>query len=130
MLELTDKDYILGIWFVEFKDVSNTMSLIKRADKENSWEGFVRIRNYQPGSDPFDGRDRKTFFEIKEYNMTEPKMIEKMNEVFNSIKEYPPATSLSISGISDHVIVSGSIQDLQEKCKDKPWFHFRRSSNE
>lgn len=127
--EFTEDDYILGIWFTYSKGLCNHMSLIKRGDKKNSWEGFCRIRFYnQEGrNDPFSDNDRKTFFEIRTDNMTEKQMIKKMNEVFDSFEKCPTIIN---PFIQDHVIVCGTLTDLIEKCKDKPWFHMKKEEKQ
>lgn len=54
-MKLSDKDYILGIWYARAETGDDWFCVIKKGNIENSWEIFYRFRSFLTGEkEPYD----------------------------------------------------------------------------
>lgn len=74
-MNITENDYILGLWFIPFGD-SDWLASVKRIGTGKFFIEY-RFRYYAfPESDAFDGRDQKNFYRATAEGKTEDQVIE------------------------------------------------------
>ena len=117
MIELDEKDYILGFWFAECPRTGNNhLSYVKAdPDKKGFWVGAARIRK-KVDDKIWNSKDEKRWmsFSSKEASSDEEqiKIMDRMQDQLSII--FPRI---------DKLIVCGDLKLFLEKAKTKEWMN-------
>ena len=109
-MNLTENDYILGIWFAEAKDGNNFVMTVKRdKDKPKQWTGEYRFR-YKVDDKVFESEDKKSFYEFTISDLTEEEVLAKIENIFNFIK-------IGYSAKSEYIEIKGNAEKFRFSWK-------------
>lgn len=118
-IELTDKSYIVGMWFSRHPDTNDNWlaCVVKDPDNSNRYKGWSRFR-YNKDDKIWKSHDEKSWSTfVSHENCTDEDMIHFMESLQTQIEEQYPD--------KDNIIVQGGLSKLMELAKNKPWMNLR-----
>lgn len=122
-MEINEKDYLLGIWFVGW-GTGDWMAAIKRGDGPE-FQLQYRFRYYEDQK-AFDSDDRKSWYRGTLTDTNEDIVIKKINLIAATIAQSRQEADV----LNDHVLVRGGTEKFLEAMKGKDWMHLKSVNGE
>jgi hypothetical protein len=118
-MELTENDYILGVWFAEDFQGNNWIMTIKRPkDNMTHWFGEYRFR-YKVDDKVFNSQDEKSFYSFEIKDQDEKEVLSQVNRIANVIKiKYGKSFS--------YTEVKGDIHKFQFRLAQEPFMNIQK----
>jgi hypothetical protein len=118
MMKFDDMAHVSGFWFV-YGDQKDFLACVFQGH-DGHWRALFRFRYYGAGrSDPFDGDDRKSWFELDPRDGDRPKLEGAMHLVAAEI------VKKGFGGPICHVPIDGDAKKAAELLMVQPWAHVK-----